>query len=215
MQKRLSIFKSGQGTSALTRLTLIAVFLGILWGLFAIMFSRNAINRINDSPPSAAAELEQSREMSQLQPPPLFDEAQVIRVIDGDTIDVLINGVQHRVDYILVDAPDVEFEEFGPESLAFNQRLVSGQNVRLERDKLETNEAGHLLRYVYVGDTMVNMLLISQGLAQVRSVAVNTKYLGQFQGLESSARAARLGIWRTYSIPEEPVPAAPSVDGDA
>lgn len=39
---------------------------------------------------------------------PAFTEAQVINVVDGDTIDVLIEGVEYRVRYILVDTPETK-----------------------------------------------------------------------------------------------------------
>jgi micrococcal nuclease len=82
-----------------------------------------------------------------------FVEAQVVNIVDGDTIDVLIGGTSYRVRYILIDTPEVSggVEPFGPEATEANRALVEGQRVVLEKDVSETDRYGRLLRYVHVG----------------------------------------------------------------
>src|SRR5690606_4359159 len=62
--------------------------------------------------------------------------ATVINVVDGDTIDVLIDGEEYRVRYIGVDTPEVYggVDCFGPEASQANKDLVDGQTVELEKD---------------------------------------------------------------------------------
>lgn len=108
----------------------------------------------------------------QLQPDLPLQEAQVINVVDGDTINVLINGAEFRVRYILVDTPETKHpdkgvEPFGPEADQANRQLVEGKVVHLEKDVSETDRYGRLLRYVYVDGKMVNEELLCLGLAQV------------------------------------------------
>jgi micrococcal nuclease len=95
--------------------------------------------------------------------------AKVIRVIDGDTIE-LEGGVKVR--YIGIDTPEtvhpskpVQF--MGKEASAFNRQLVEGKDVRLEYDVQRTDKYGRTLAYVYVGDTFVNAELVKQGYAQI------------------------------------------------
>ncbi len=62
--------------------------------------------------------------------------AQVINVVDGDTIDVLLNGAEYRVRYILVDTPETKHptkgvQPFGPEASEANRQMVEGQTVYL------------------------------------------------------------------------------------
>lgn len=87
-------------------------------------------------------------------------EAQVVHVVDGDTIDVNLGGQIFRVRYIGVDTPETvhpsrSVECMGREASAFNTQLVQGQTVRLEKDVSETDRYGRLLRYVYVGNVFV------------------------------------------------------------
>ena len=62
--------------------------------------------------------------------------ALVTRVVDGDTIEVRLDGAIEDVRYIGVDTPesvkpDSPVECFGPEASRFNHRLVEGRRVRL------------------------------------------------------------------------------------
>lgn len=140
--------------------------------------------------------------------------AQVINVVDGDTIDVLIDGVEFRVRYILVDTPETKHpqrgvEPFGPEASEANRRLVEGQPVRLEKDVSETDQYGRLLRYVYVGDLMVNEELLRLGLAQVSTYPPDVKYVDRFLAVQRQAQAAGVGMWDSQPVVEPPVPTAP------
>lgn len=124
----------------------------------------------------------------------------VVGVVTGDIIDVSIDGVTYRVKYIMAEAPALNdpekgTEPFGPEALALNRQLVEGRQVRLEKDAANTDEAGRLLRYVYVDDVMVNEALLRQGLARAVLTPPNTKYGARLQEAERTAQAAKLGIW--------------------
>ena len=56
--------------------------------------------------------------------------ALVMRVLDGDTIEVLYRGLPEKVRYLDVWAPEPD-EEGGPEATAYTASLVEGQTVRL------------------------------------------------------------------------------------
>jgi micrococcal nuclease len=151
-------------------------------------------------------------------PPPLeaaavtaWQEALVTHVVDGDTIDVLIDGVEYRVRYILVDTPetvhpDKPVQPFGPEAGAANRRLVAGQTVRLEKDVSETDRYGRLLRYVYVGDLLVNEELLRLGLAQVATFPPDVKYVDRFLAVQREAQAAGVGMWSSQPVAGQPTP---------
>ena len=94
------------------------------------------------------------------------------QVVDGDTIDVELNGRTVRVHYIGVTTPETTHptngqEPCGPEAAEANRTLVEGQAVRLELDVQQRDRAQRLLAYVYVGDVMINAELVRQGYAQV------------------------------------------------
>ena len=89
--------------------------------------------------------------------PPDRTEAQVVHVVDGDTIDVRIDGKEYRVRYIGIDTPETVHptrgeEPYGREASNRNKQLVSGQTVYLEQDVSETDRYGRLLSYVWLDD---------------------------------------------------------------
>ena len=135
------------------------------------------------------------------QRPQTGELAEVLRVVDGDTIIVLVGRQIQRVRYIGVNAPesvkpDSPVEYMGPEASAANERLVGGKWVLLERDVSETDRYGRLLRYVWVDDTMVNAELVRQGYAHAVSYPPDVKHLAWLRSLEAQARAAGRGLWR-------------------
>ncbi len=127
-------------------------------------------------------------------------EAQVTRVVDGDTIHVTIDGVKYRLRYIGMDTPETNdpergVEPFGLEATEANRELVEGKSVLLEKDVRETDKYGRLLRYVYVGDLMVNEELLRRGLARVATFPPDVKYVDRFLSAQRAAQDAGLGMW--------------------
>lgn len=123
-----------------------------------------------------------------------MEQGQVVEVIDGDTIEVEIDGEIHRVRYIGMDAPERD-EPFYDEATQANADLVMGQTVYLERDTSEEDRFGRLLRYVYVGERMVNAELVQRGLAVMVVFPPDVHHANRFRRLEDEARAAGLGLW--------------------
>ena len=122
------------------------------------------------------------------------ETAKVTQVIDGDTITIEGN---YRVRYIGIDTPEVypKLEAYGIEAWEANRRLVEGKEVRLERDVTETDKYDRLLRYVYVGDVLVNAELVRQGLAEAKAYPPDTKYQDYLEKLEAEARLVGRGMW--------------------
>ena len=118
--------------------------------------------------------------------------AQVTRVIDGDTIDVLLNGEKVRIRYLQINTPERD-EPCFRESTQANADLVSGKTVRLVPDKELVDPFDRLLRYVYVGDIMVERVLVEQGFAEVVLYPPNDRHYDEFVRLEAEAAAAGRG----------------------
>lgn len=121
----------------------------------------------------------------------------VTGVIDGDTIE--IEG-RIKVRYIGIDAPETVHPEkpveyFGKEAAEKNRELVEGKTVRLERDVQDKDKYGRLLRYVWVGDVMVNAELVRLGYAYSSTYPPNVKYQTYFLQLEREAREENRGLW--------------------
>jgi micrococcal nuclease len=147
-------------------------------------------------------------------------EAVVTNAVDGDTIDVLIDGQEYRVRYIGVDTPETVHptrgeEPYGRKASEYNKALVGGQTVFLEKDVSETDRYGRLLRYVWLEDgTMVNFLLVSGGYAQVSTFPPDVKYAANLLELERVAREDRVGLWGLVTEPAQGETPAPVQRGD-
>ncbi|MDH3676124.1 MAG: thermonuclease family protein, partial [Anaerolineae bacterium] len=129
--------------------------------------------------------------------PPERLEAQVINVVDGDTIDVRINGDEFRVRYLLIEAPEIggADEPLALEATEANRQLVEGKIVIVERDVSETDQDGRLLRYVWVEDLLVNEELLRIGLAQTATFSPDVKYFDRLADVQQQAQAAGVGKW--------------------
>lgn len=139
----------------------------------------------------------------------ILQPARVTRVVDGDTIEVDIDGASYRVRYILVDTPETYggLEPFGPEASEANRRLVEGKTVWLEKDVSETDRYGRLLRYVYVDELLVNEELLRLGVAQVATYPPDIKYVDRFLEVQRQAQAGGVGLWGSEPVIEVPTPA--------
>jgi endonuclease YncB( thermonuclease family) len=126
---------------------------------------------------------------------PSGESAQVVNVIDGDTIDVEAEGEVYRVRYIGVDTPERD-EPYYEEARKANQDMVAGQAILLVKDVSETDRFGRLLRYVYLADgTFVNAELIEQGYGRVVTFPPDVAQVALLTDLQQEAREAGRGLW--------------------
>lgn len=128
-------------------------------------------------------------------------EAEVIDVVDGDTIDVrLADGSEETVRYIGVDtpesvAPDEPVECYSHRASEFNRALVLGRTVRLRFDAERRDTYGRLLAYVYRGRRLVNATLLRRGLARPLTIAPNDSMAPLFERLARVAGRTGRGLW--------------------
>jgi micrococcal nuclease len=127
-------------------------------------------------------------------------DAFVTRVVDGDTIEVRIDGELEDVRYIGVDTPetvkpDTPVQCFGPRASAFNHRLVERRQVRLVFGVERRDVYGRLLAYVHLGRRFVNASLVRRGLARTLTIPPNDRFAPLLRGLELRAARAGRGLW--------------------
>jgi micrococcal nuclease len=141
--------------------------------------------------------------------------AQVVRVVDGDTLRVLLDGQEQTVRLIGIDTPESvhprqPVECFGVEAAARARELATDQRVQLAADPTQdrTDRYGRLLRYVYLPDgTLLNQALIAQGYAFEYTYNVPYQHQAAFQQAEREAREAQRGLWAPDTCNGESRPA--------
>jgi micrococcal nuclease len=132
--------------------------------------------------------------------PPRSASAYVLRAVDGDTIEVLLDGEREDVRYIGVDTPetvkpDTPVQCFGPQAHRFDARLVAHRRVRLVFGVERRDVYGRLLAYVYLGGRFVNAELARRGLARTLTIPPNDRFARRFERLQTAAARHGRGLW--------------------
>lgn len=194
----------------LTRLNLRTLYLlaGVIIGIYLFqqgLSPQEKVQSLIKASPAPVVNQASPSAQQNLQNPSGFTPAQVVKVIDGDTIDVQISGETKRVRYIGVNTPETVDprrgqECFGKEASNENKKLIQGQTVFLEKDVSETDKFGRLLRYVYLGLgqgglLMVNDYLVRQGYAYSSTYPPDVKHQQRFIEAQQEARMSKRGLW--------------------
>lgn len=150
--------------------------------------------------------------------PPQNTLFRVVRVIDGDTIEVWAGSTQVKVRYIGIDTPETvdprkPVQCFGKEAAVENKKLVEGKEVRMEKDVSETDKYGRLLRYIFVNNIFVNDYLVRNGFAYASSYPPDIKYQEQFLQAEQEARENQRGLWAPRACQEITPPVSSQDNG--
>lgn len=131
-------------------------------------------------------------------------EATVVEVIDGDTVDIRLDGRTERVRLIGIDTPETKHPRkpvqcYGHEASAFTSAaLPVGTPVRIERDVEARDVYGRLLAYIFreSDNEFINLQLAQLGYARVLTIEPNTAYLSSFEAAVNDAKANNRGLWQ-------------------
>lgn len=180
----------------------ISLFVSFVVVLFGFLFQERNDDSIltpsiQPTPTIANYVLSSSTSSAALRTPGVF--VKVTKVVDGDTI-TLETG--ETVRYIGIDTPETvhpkkEVMCYGKEASEMNKQLVEGKIVELEKDVSNTDRYGRLLRYVWIGDVLLNEYLTREGYAISSSYPPDIKYQYLFTEAENLARTDQKGLWST------------------
>lgn len=126
----------------------------------------------------------------------------VTQVLDGDTIEVDMNGAREKVRLIGVDTPEThdprkQVQCFGKAASEFTKQLIGDKPVRLVADPESSNRDRYqrLLRYVYLPDnTLVQAEIIKQGYGFAYTSFPFDKS-EEFRAYQAEARENNRGLW--------------------
>lgn len=127
----------------------------------------------------------------------------VTKIVDGDTIDVNIDGKITRLRLIGMNTPETvdprkPVECFGKEASAKAKELLLNKKVKLEADSSQDNidKYGRLLRYVSREDGLFyNKWMIENGYAYEYTYNTPYKYQTAFKNAQKQAEQSKLGLW--------------------
>jgi endonuclease YncB( thermonuclease family) len=122
--------------------------------------------------------------------------AQVLRVIDGVTIEVSADHQIYQVSYIGVGL--LEYEQDAVvwiRAKEKNEALVEGKQVRLVQDRSDVDSSGKRPRYVLAGGVFVNLEMIRSGYAISVSAPTDLSCDALFTEAQQQAILAERGLW--------------------
>lgn len=127
----------------------------------------------------------------------------VTKVVDGDTIDVLMDGKTERVRLLGINTPESvdprrPVECFGREASAKAKEWLDGRSVRLEYDESQDrrDKYGRLLAYVYRDDGFFyNLEIIKAGYAYEYTYFLPYEFQAEFKAAQKDAETKERGLW--------------------
>jgi micrococcal nuclease len=145
-----------------------------------------------------------------------YSKATVVKVVDGDTLKIEVNGNEEAVRLIGIDTPESKINKkakkdavkthhdietitaMGREAARYVRTLVrKGDTVGIEYDVQKRDKYKRLLVYAYLSDgKMLNEEIIKAGYANVMTYPPNVKYQERFVRAYREARDTKRGLYR-------------------
>lgn len=126
--------------------------------------------------------------------------ATVTRVVDGDTLEIQMNGEEEQVRLLLVDTPETKHpskpvEPFGPEASEFVKDQLSGKEVRIVPGTERYDNYDRLLAYVFIDGETIQEKLLRNGLARTAYLYNDLTMLDDFHEAQQIAQDKGIGVW--------------------
>jgi micrococcal nuclease len=139
-------------------------------------------------------------------------QPRVVKVVDGDTIEVELGGRTENVRLLGIDTPETKdprkpVQCFGAEASAHTAELLPpGTEVRLVPDVERRDRYDRVLAYVYrVSDGLfVNLELARDGYADLLTYPPNVAHTAELSAAVAEARREQRGLWQACGGPGRP-----------
>lgn len=136
----------------------------------------------------------------------------VLRVVDGDTVHVLVDGRDETVRLLGINAPETD-QCWGSEATRAAAGLLDGAFVTLVADpgQSDRDRYGRLLRYVVLADgTDVGRRLVEDGDADERTYDGPYARQADYRAADAAAAAAGRGLHDPATCNGNPAPQSPT-----
>lgn len=132
-------------------------------------------------------------------------QAEVVRVVDGDTVILRLGSIEEHVRLIGIDTPETlkpnnPVECYGPEASDHLKHLLpAGTRVRAARDAEARDHYGRLLLYIWRTDDnlFINLDIAIGGFGRPLAIAPNNAHRSDFAAAAAAASTAKRGLWGT------------------
>lgn len=196
-------------------------------GFILIVLVYLVVNMLTVDDATTGEALEQSATIELVEKPEVINESEVNteanegygnvnevivdRVVDGDTIVVVMQGELMKVRFSGVNTPESvgDYEDdpqfYGKEASAYTKSVLKeGLTIYLEEDVKKLDKYDRYLAYIWLDypsetdvlTTCFNAMLIEQGYGRWFNDYDNTKYARIFESLEDEAQKQKIGMWQ-------------------
>ena len=123
-----------------------------------------------------------------------IDSATKIKVHrDGFVVDVRYIGITvSNPDKVLNDGRTIRQAAF---DLNYSAMTPVRREIQLEKGEVDRDVVGNFLRYVYVDGKMINLTLVTAGLATVKDNPSDATHQAELLAAQEDAKANQRGIW--------------------
>ena len=121
----------------------------------------------------------------------------VKKYVDGDTIDIEegIEVLLYRIRLLGIDT-DERGQPLYEEATEALENMINNNQITLKKDpSRNTGKYGRPLRYIFVGETNINVEMVRLGYARA-FMHEGLMYEKEFLEAEREAKEKRLGIWK-------------------
>ena len=138
------------------------------------------------------------------------NEIKLVECIDGDTAWFMIDKQKEKVRLLGIDTPESVHpnkvvEEYGIEASDYTCSMLESANdiyIEFDSNSEKHDKYDRLLGYVFVDNNNLGELLLSNGLAEVKYIYGDYKYIDRYCDVQYEAYLKGNGIWKNkdYSL---------------
>ena len=136
-------------------------------------------------------------------------EVTLDKCVDGDTAWFNLDNERIKTRFLAINTPEStnKIEAYGKEASNYTcNMLTNAKKIEIEydsnSDKFDKYDR-HLV-WVFVDDTLLQEKLLEEGLAEIKYIYWDYKYLDEIKKVESTAKKNKVGMWsdskNDYSI---------------
>ena len=131
-------------------------------------------------------------------------EVTLHKCVDGDTAWFNYDGNNIKARFLAIDTPEstIKKEKYGKEASLFAcNKLENANLIELEYDNNsdKVDKYDRELVWVFTDNELLQELILKEGLAQIKYIYVDYKYVDQLYKAEREAKKNQLNMWEEHN----------------
>lgn len=132
-----------------------------------------------------------------------LEEVELVKCVDGDTANFLVDGKERKARFLAVDTPESvhptkKTEFYGKEASQYTcDKLTNAKKIEIAYDENsdKTDKYDRLLVWIYTDGNLLQEDLVKNGYAKVAYIYDKYSNIENLCELENTARNKKIGMW--------------------